>query len=111
MHIMALKFCVQELRSQTKMFTKKAISYSVTSPKNSKKWRLLYYRACIDAELARNDFYRNGKVLEYFKEIIELYHLQNASWYVRPDDMVVEKYNRPLTKEELKTLAFGGTIE
>ena len=79
--------------------------------KNSKKWRLLYYRACIDAELARNDFYRNGKVLEYFKEIIELYHLQNASWYVRPDDMVVEKYNRPLTKEELKTLAFGGTIE
>ena len=79
--------------------------------KNSKKWRLIYYRALIDAELARNDFYRNDVVLGYFKEMIELYHLQDANWFVRPDDMVVERYGRPLTKAELKIIAFGGTIE
>lgn len=79
--------------------------------KNSKKWRLIYYRALIDAELARNDFYRNDVVLGYFKEMIELYHLQGANWFVRPDDMVVERYGRPLTKAELKIIAFGGTIE
>ena len=59
----------------------------------------------------RNDFYRNDVVLGYFKEMIELYHLQGANWFVRPDDMVVERYGRPLTKAELKIIAFGGTIE
>ena len=42
--------------------------------------------------------------------MIELYHLHSANFYVRPDDMITEKYGRPLTKEELRTLAFGGTI-
>ena len=79
--------------------------------KNSKKWRLFYYRAVIDAELARNDFYRNDKVIEYFKQMISLYHLENANWYVKPDIMTDEKYGRPLTKEELKIIALGGTIE
>lgn len=79
--------------------------------KNSKKWRLFYYRAVIDAELARNDFYRNDKVVEYFNEMIELYHLYNANWYVKPDIMTDEKYGRPLTKDELKIIALGGTID
>ena len=79
--------------------------------KNSKKWRLIYYRAVIDASLARNDFYRDDKVLGLFREMIELYHLQSANFYVRPDDMITEKYGRPLTKAELKIIAFGGTIE
>ena len=43
--------------------------------------------------------------------MIELYHLQSANFFVRPDDMITEKYGRPLTKEELKIIAFGGTIE
>ena len=79
--------------------------------KNSKKWRLFYYRAIIDAELARNDFYRNDKVLQYFNEMIELYHLQNGNWFIKPDIMSDEKYGRPLTKEELKTIALGGTLD
>jgi hypothetical protein len=79
--------------------------------KNGKKWRLFYYRAIIDAELARNDFYRNDKVVGYFNEMIELYHLYNANWYVKPDIMTDEKYGRPLTKDELKIIALGGTID
>ena len=79
--------------------------------KNSKKWRLFYYRAVIDAELARNDFYRNDKVLQYFNEMIELYHLQNGNWFVKPDIVSDEKYGRPLTKEELKIIALGGTLD
>jgi hypothetical protein len=79
--------------------------------KNNRKWRLFYYRAVIDAELARNDFYRNDKVMEYFKEMITLYHLENGGWHIKPDIQTDEKYGRPLTKEELKTIALGGTID
>ena len=78
---------------------------------NCKKWRLIYYRAVIDAELARNDFYRNDKVMQYFNEMIALYHLQNGNWFIKPDIMTDEKYGRPLTKEELRTIALGGTID
>ena len=79
--------------------------------RNGKRWRLFYYRAVIDAELARGDFYRNDKVMQYFNEMIELYHLQYANWYVKPDVMTDEKYGRPLTKEELKIIALGGSID
>ena len=79
--------------------------------RDSKKWLLFYYRAVIDAELARNDFYRNDKVMQYFKEMIELYHLQNGGWHVKPDIQTDEKYGRPLTREELKIIALGGTIK
>ena len=79
--------------------------------RDGKRWRLFYYRAVIDAELARNDFYRNDKVMQYFNEMIELYHLQDANWYVKPDIQTDEKYGRPLTKEELKIIALGGTLD
>ena len=79
--------------------------------KNNRTWRLFYYRAVIDAELARNDFYRNDKVMEYFKEMITLYHLENGGWHIKPDIQTDEKYGRPLTKEELKIIARGGRID
>ena len=79
--------------------------------RDGKRWRLFYYRAVIDAALARNDFYRDDTVMQYFKEMIELYHLQYANWYVKPDIMTDEKYGRPLTKDELKIIALGGSID
>lgn len=79
--------------------------------RSSKKWKLFYYRALIDGELARNNFYRNDKVIEYFREMIALYHLENANWYVKPDIVTDEKYGRALTREEIKIIALGGTLE
>ena len=76
-----------------------------------KKWKLFYYRARIDAELARNDFYRNDKVMQYFEEMIKLYHLENANWYLKPDVVTDEKYGRPLTRDEIKIIAMGGELE
>ena len=78
--------------------------------RDGKKWRLFYYRAVIDAELARNDFYRNDKVIQYFNEMVVLYHLEEGCWHVKPDLMTDEKYGRPLTKEELRTIAYGGSL-
>ncbi len=51
----------------------------------SQKWQLIYLRAVIDGELLRNDFWRNEKVLDYFNELIERFHLQNAGWATYPD--------------------------
>lgn len=77
----------------------------------SKKWQMIYLRAVIDAELARNDFKRNDKVLEYFNKIIDLCYLHNAGFHVKPDIVNDEKYGRILTVEELKIIAKGGKID
>jgi hypothetical protein len=53
--------------------------------RSSKKWILLRLRAQIDAELVRNNCYRNEKVLGYFREIVELCHLHNAGMHTKPD--------------------------
>ena len=79
--------------------------------KNSKKWLLIYYRAVIDAELARNNFSRNEKVLQYFKEMISIYHLEKAGFHVKPDIIEDEDFGRPLTRQELITLCAGGTLD
>jgi hypothetical protein len=79
--------------------------------KNSIKWKMLYWRAVIDAELYRNDFKRNDKVMGYFKEIMENCHLENAGFHVKPDIVEDESYGRPLTISDLKIIAAGGRIE
>ena len=79
--------------------------------RNSKKWQMIYLRAVIDAELYRNDFVRNEKVLEYFNKIIDLCYLHKAGFHVKPDIVDDEKYGRKLTMEELKVIVKGGTIE
>ncbi len=75
--------------------------------RNTKRWRVIYLRAVIDGELYRNEFKRNEKVMEYFKEIIELGHLQNASFYIKPDVVRDEEYGRTLTVADLKKIVWG----
>lgn len=53
--------------------------------RESKRWQMIYLRAVIDGELARNNFTRNEKVLGYFHKIVELCYLQNAGLATRPD--------------------------
>lgn len=53
--------------------------------RESKRWQMIYLRALIDSELVRNDFYRNDKVMGYYKRLIELSHLQNSGEFTRPD--------------------------
>jgi hypothetical protein len=79
--------------------------------KSSKRWRAIYLRAKIDAELCRNDFVRNESVLRYFEEIIKLYHLENAGFHVKPDVINDTSYGRPLTRKELQIIAAGGRLE
>ncbi len=49
------------------------------------KWQVLYLRGLIDAELARNDFYRNDVTLGYFKKLVAISHLENSGQYTKPD--------------------------
>lgn len=53
--------------------------------RESKRWQMIYLRAMIDGELVRSDFYRNDKVMGYYKRLIELSHLQNSGKWTRPD--------------------------
>ena len=53
--------------------------------KESVKWQLLYLRAVIDAEIVRNNFYRNDKILDYFKKLVKLMHVENSGHYTSPD--------------------------
>ena len=55
------------------------------SIRESVKWQMLYIRAMVDAEIVRNKFYRNDKILSYFKKLVELMHLENSGYYTSPD--------------------------
>ncbi len=79
--------------------------------RNGKKWQMIYLRAVIDGELKRNDYRRNEKVMNYFKKIIDICHLENANFIVKPDVIEDEQYGRTLTKDELKIIAAGGKID
>jgi hypothetical protein len=48
------------------------------------RWRQLYLRALLDAELKANGGKPNDKCHEAFSELIEIYHAQNAEPHVRP---------------------------
>ena len=49
------------------------------------KWQMLYLRAVIDAEIVRNKFHRNDKLLEYFNTLVKLMHLENSGIWTSPD--------------------------
>ncbi len=53
--------------------------------RESVKWQMIYLRAVIDAEIVRNQFYRNEKTLKYFNKLVELMHLENSGFYTKPD--------------------------
>jgi len=48
------------------------------------RWRLLYLRALLDAELKANGGAPNARCKEAFAELIQIYHAQNANPAVRP---------------------------
>lgn len=52
--------------------------------KNAWRWRQLYLRALLDAELKTNGGKPNDKCNEAFAELIKIYHAENAIGTVRP---------------------------
>ena len=56
-----------------------------TEIKESIKWQMIYLRAVIDAEIVRNNFCRNDKILRYFKKLVSLMHLENSGFWTLPD--------------------------
>ena len=48
------------------------------------RWRVLYLRALLDAELRANDGKPNARCKEAFAELIEIYHARNANPAIRP---------------------------
>jgi hypothetical protein len=48
------------------------------------RWRLLYLRALLDAELKANGGVPNARCDAAFAELIQIYHAQNANPAVRP---------------------------
>ncbi len=48
------------------------------------RWRLLYLRALLDAELKANGGIPNDRCREAFAELISIYHAQNANPAIRP---------------------------
>lgn len=66
--------------------TIKEVNDSLTQEiRNCVKWQMIYLRAVIDAEIVRNEFYRNEKTLEYFNKLVKLMHLENSGFYTKPD--------------------------
>jgi len=53
--------------------------------RGSKRWKLIYLRGIIDAELARAGFVRNQRLMELFMQVADLYYLHDAKECVRPD--------------------------
>lgn len=52
--------------------------------RTSWRWRHLYLRALLDAELKANDGKPNDKCYEAFAELIDIYHARDAEPHVRP---------------------------
>ncbi len=48
------------------------------------RWRLLYLRAIIDAELLHTGGRCSAELDDYFEELIRIYHAENAYWCVCP---------------------------
>ena len=54
--------------------------------RSSKRWRQLYLRAVIDGEIVRNQFERSEKLMEYYWELVDIYHLHgNKFAHITPD--------------------------
>ncbi len=79
--------------------------------RSGKRWQMIYLRALIDGELKRNDFRRNDRVKAWFRQILDMFYLDNAGFHVKPDIVEDDEYGRVLTREELKIIAAGGKIE
>jgi hypothetical protein len=52
--------------------------------RHSWRWRILYLRALLDAELKGNGGTPNEACYKAFRELIKIYHAQNAETHVRP---------------------------
>lgn len=57
-------------------------------------WRILYLRGLIDAELAANDCRITDKCEEAFKELVSIYHAENAALVVSPPTREALKLKR-----------------
>jgi len=59
------------------------------------RWRILYLRSLIDAELAANDCRITDKCEEAFEELVTIYHAENAALAVSPPTKKALRLKRP----------------
>jgi hypothetical protein len=65
------------------------------------RWRHLYLRALLDAELKANGGEPTDRAKQAFEELIDIYHAQNAEPHVRPP--LPRKKLNPKAKEQLRS--------
>jgi len=53
--------------------------------RESKRWKLISLRAAIDGELLRSGGKRNEKLFAMYQELTDIFHLENALKWVKPD--------------------------
>ena len=59
------------------------------------RWRVLYLRALIDSELARNDFQVSTRCEQAFQELTNIYYAQRAVFAVSPPTKeALERFRR-----------------
>ena len=76
--------------------------------RNTKRWQMIYLRAVIDGEIVRNDFTRNEKLLGYFRKLIDLGYLHNASFYIKPDVIIDAEHGKEvLSIPEIMRIVWG----
>ncbi len=59
------------------------------------RWRVLYLRALIDAELAANEFRITGRCEDAFEELVGIYHAEQAAFSVSPPTREARRLKRP----------------
>ena len=52
--------------------------------RSSWRWRIVYLRAKIDYELVHDDYYVSPACEECFQKLVQIYHAENAYYYVSP---------------------------
>jgi hypothetical protein len=62
--------------------------------RSSWRWRILYLRGLIDAELVENDFVITPACERAFEELVEIYHAQDAAYAVSPPTRASIQLNR-----------------
>lgn len=102
-------WCTKEISSDTEfhfVFTnpekidsvyRRALQINASLPKNLRtcwRWRILYLRAVIDYHLFHASGTATPQCEEFYEELIQLYHAQNADYCVSPPTREAMRQNR-----------------
>lgn len=65
------------------------------------KWRILYLRALIDRDMYHNNWYISEQCVEYMNQLVEIYHGENANYWVSPPTPEALVRNGVLNKDDI----------